>query len=265
MAPRAALTLYAALAFPADALEPSWTRGSRKTLDRKFQGSIMYLETAYGGPAAFWDQVKGTSTDAISEWDQNVIRRDNHAEEHDLSTANDDEVKPDSMVQLLQYLKATPGQKFYDLGSGRGKNVAIASKLFGMNASGIELSKDRNEMGCKALSKLHQPKQEGAARLVHGSIFDYDLADADIIFVNSRHFTPSMLQRLKRNTKGMKHGAYLVTQKRIWSSNLKVADHFSMTDGAGKEPWLVMMATSHFEPSKTLGTTYNAIESCQMI
>ena len=60
------------------------------------------------------------------------------------------EITPFSLVQMFSALDFKPGLRFYDIGSGTGKLVALAA-LLGYHATGVEIVKDRYEACRKVL------------------------------------------------------------------------------------------------------------------
>ena len=69
-------------------------------------------------------------------------------------------------------------KNFFDLGSGDGKVVLIAS-LFGVDAVGMEFDKKLNDVGIKIRDKLKLK-----AELIQGDFLKHDLSKYDFIFVN---------------------------------------------------------------------------------
>merc|ERR1740123_1671903 len=130
------------------------------------------------------------------------------------------EVLPDGILSVLRGAGAKPGMRFYDLGSGTGKFVAIATQLLGLRATGIEISLDRHTVGCAAMGRLGRPGSSGpggSARLVHGSFFDYDFSDADIVFVDNVEYTAEMNAHLAKLARSMKKGSVVVLDH-VWDT-----------------------------------------------
>jgi hypothetical protein len=136
------------------------------------------------------------------------------------------EIKPAGMVRMLHNLSVKPQQVFLDLGSGAGKFPVIASQIFGMNAKGIELVPKRHTSGCGAVEKLrslaktHEENTQwssqmplGTLQLLQGSFFDYDISDADIIFMDSVEWNEDMMQHLGQMCQGLKPGSRIMTWK----------------------------------------------------
>lgn len=172
------------------------------------------LQEAYGKDTFFaWNDM---SSKRITTSDRESILKANHEEKWHAGIYG--ELKPQGVITLLRSLGVKSGMHYYDLGSGGGKTVAIAGQVFGMNATGIELSEVRHDVACAALRKLKNNKsraRSGGIRFVHGSFFDHDFSDADIVFTDSLMFSPDMLTRLGRLGRGLKQGARIVTFK-VW-------------------------------------------------
>lgn len=168
------------------------------------------VQDAYG-TSNFWRVPAGYCGKCVSNKDQELIMAVNREKEWLAGIYG--EILPDSILSLLRSAGARPGMRFYDLGSGTGKFVAIAKQVLGLEATGIELSSDRHQLGCKALAALDRPEGSGpggSAKLVHGSFFDYDFSDADIVFIDNVEYTEDMNKRLARLASSMKKGSALI-------------------------------------------------------
>jgi len=183
------------------------------------------LEDAYGGERSFWAVQPGLCGKCVSGKDQESIMSANH--EVNWSAGIYGEIQPDRIMHMLRELGAKPGQRYYDLGSGAGKTVAVAARLSGMNATGIELSKDRHVAGCRALGNLRRARSRadgaGSVELVHGSFFDYDVSDADVVFLDSVEWTGEMMQRLGQMLKGLRKGSRIVSFRDVPGSEFERA------------------------------------------
>jgi hypothetical protein len=125
------------------------------------------------------------------------------------------EVQPDTLVQLLEHVGARPGQKYFDLGSGTGKTV-IAAWLMGLDATGVELVGKRWNTACMSMlqaKRLGFKKRKDGPGLafLHNSFSDVDLSDADIIFVNSKTFSPEMMAGLAEKSQHLRVGAKIIS------------------------------------------------------
>lgn len=100
---------------------------------------------------------------------------------------------PTAMTQVRRMLKAAnikPGMKLYDLGSGDGRLVHLASKEYGAEAVGIEYSPL-----VWAWSILISPFWESKAKLRYANMWTVDLSDADIIVC---YLLPKPMERMKK-------------------------------------------------------------------
>lgn len=137
-----------------------------------------------------------------------------------------------------------PGH-FYDLGSGFGKAVMLAS-LLGFEGDGIELSSHRFGSACETLERLQKPpKPDGAtpdanpdfighsrsecgsdghgkAKFSKGSFLDdkADISDADLVFTDSVYWTPEQMKTLGEKASKMKSGSIIVSYRPLPGNNL---------------------------------------------
>jgi cyclopropane fatty-acyl-phospholipid synthase-like methyltransferase len=107
------------------------------------------------------------------------------------------------IIRALELCEAKPGQILYDLGSGDGRVLKIAAKNFGMEAVGLEIDPLK-----VWLAKLFLPKEKYATRIkiLRKNIFDFDLGQADIIFIYMTHqaldrLFPKIVETLKPTAK----------------------------------------------------------------
>mmetsp|Transcript_107714 Transcript_107714/g.214043 ORF Transcript_107714/g.214043 Transcript_107714/m.214043 type:complete len:293 (-) Transcript_107714:228-1106(-) len=128
-------------------------------------------------------------------------------------------------LDMLWRVGAKPGARFYDLGAGSGKLVAMAW-LAGLHATGIELSEGRWAASQSALTELVDLVSKAALPLggadglpamcesgisfLHSSFFKVDFTDADLVFVASTMFTKSMVAKIAELARWMKPGAVIV-------------------------------------------------------
>ena len=95
---------------------------------------------------------------------------------------------------LTEAMLAVPGPRFLDVGAGPGTKVALASKLFGLDAAGIELAPEMVVPG--------RGVELGDARTYRG----YGLAD--VVYMNRPILPPQSLERLVMQY--MRPGAVLI-------------------------------------------------------
>lgn len=108
-----------------------------------------------------------------------------------------EDLPPEGLVDLLEKASFSVGERFYDLGAGPGKTIALAWML-GLNASGVELSEQRVEGACAAFRKLanspwalrHRRSKanpsEGVGELAisAGSFTNFDFSDGDLVLMD---------------------------------------------------------------------------------
>jgi len=147
------------------------------------------------------------------------------------------ELMPQGLLGLLDAVKARPGQRFYDLGSGTGKTVMLAW-LLGLTATGVELVKDRYDGARRTLNAALKERDEDTdavgARFIHADIASIDFSDADIVFANSVFYTEDLLQTIAFRAQKMRPGSHIITIEGLIGDHLsaseKVRLHTSWTD-----------------------------------
>lgn len=123
------------------------------------------------------------------------------------------EVLPTTVVNMLQLVGGAPGMHYYDLGSGTGKTVLLAS-LLGLNATGVELAQSRWAISCDALRRAASHESlvdRGRLRFVHGSFLDVDMSDADVIFANSVMWSQDVKKQLGSTISRLRPGVKVIS------------------------------------------------------
>lgn len=231
MAPRAFLAACAAFV-PVGA-------ATGLSLQEKHANAVLYLEEIDASD----DKPKACHGCHIADWDRNVILQENHESNTTNQTSLvegvahvSSDMSGDLMPKDVYTMLAAVGAgklrngRFYDLGSGMGKVTNIAAKTFYMKATGIELSRTRHGEGCKYITHhVQNPVVAPASvQLVHGSMFDYDLSDADIVFVNSLYFTQGMMNRLSKVLQTMPKGSKVVSYLPLVGDDFKELKQVSL-------------------------------------
>ncbi len=115
---------------------------------------------------------------------------------------------PEVVVRrMLQLANVRKGEIVYDLGCGDGRVLIIAAREFGARAVGIEIRKDLYE---QCLRRIRDLGLEDKVEVLHGSFFDYDISDADVVTlylltsVNER-LKPKLERELKPGTRVVSH------------------------------------------------------------
>jgi SAM-dependent methyltransferase len=80
--------------------------------------------------------------------------------------------------RMLELANLQPGQTVVDLGAGDGRIVIRAARCFGARAIGVEIDPIRWFIA-NALIRIQRLGER--ARVVHGNMFAFDLADADAV------------------------------------------------------------------------------------
>ena len=130
------------------------------------------------------------------------------------------EINPPAFVELLERTGVTPGDVFWDAGSGTGKPVLVAAALFPFSrCRGVEvlaplaakasslLLRYRREV----LPGLPEEKQRQEIRFDTGRFEDADLSSADVLFSHCTTFDAAGLERLARKAAGLKPGSRIIT------------------------------------------------------
>jgi len=144
------------------------------------------------------------------------IRRDKA--EVEIACGNDKasgygEIHLDDFIDMLNNAGAHAGQNFWDLGSGLGKLVLTAG-LLGMDATGVEIVNQRYQQACEAIQQAEVQgigDEHGIVRFLHGSFYDIDFSDADILFINSVLFSDEMMKVIAQKARFLKHGARIIS------------------------------------------------------
>ena len=152
------------------------------------------------------------------------------------------EVAPESFYEILLNVTPQKGEVFYDLGSGTGKAVILASLFF-------EFSKC---IGIETLEGLYEASKEILIRFNHESslilgannkvtdfilsdFLEYDFSDGDIFFVHSTCFQDELMDQLSKKLECLKKGARVITvTKTITSSAFQEIQHKDTNMSWGK-------------------------------
>ncbi len=98
------------------------------------------------------------------------------------------------------------GEVVYDLGSGDGRSVIIATKEFGATGIGVEIDPLRFYVS-KFLAKLAGVSDK--TKFIKKSFLEIDISNADVVFI---YLVPKALERLKpKFLKQLKKGTRIVS------------------------------------------------------
>jgi protein-L-isoaspartate O-methyltransferase len=87
---------------------------------------------------------------------------------------------PETVVEkMLEFGGLKPGETMFDLGSGDGRIVFMAAKVFQANAIGVELDNDLARQSAERARKLGFKN----ARIIHGDLLKQDYSTADLLTV----------------------------------------------------------------------------------
>ena len=124
-----------------------------------------------------------------------------------------------SVRLLLDELRLTDKDVFYDLGSGVGKLVVQAFLSTPVKKSiGVELSSQRYNDSQKVYDKLLKEKliQSGRTlRFYNKNIAEVDLSDATVIFMCATCFPKELMQKMTDKFAGLQRSLRIVTLKRL--------------------------------------------------
>lgn len=108
--------------------------------------------------------------------------------------------------KMLEAAKVKPGETVYDLGSGDGRIVITAARLFGAKAVGVEISE---ELCRTTAARVRRLGLSDKVSIIHGNLLDVDLSEADVVTL---YLLTSSNERLKPNLeKFLKPGARVVS------------------------------------------------------
>lgn len=152
------------------------------------------------------------------------------------------EVTPEGFHQILKEVGQSEGV-FYDLGSGTGKAVILAS-LFGdfSKLVGIEIIEDLYKTAKGVLDRFDKTvrpifppdKNKFTVDFIHANFFDVDISDANLIFTHSTCFYDEIMNQLERKFVSLRKGTKIITVTKSLVSpffRLLKSNEFPMTWG----------------------------------
>lgn len=124
------------------------------------------------------------------------------------------QIDPKGFSELLSFIKPSCGQTFVDLGSGIGKAVLLAALLYptlrciGVErlSSLVDLSHEVYEKGLRQFAFL----QNTQTSFFCDDLFDFDLSQADLIWVSATCFDEELMYRLHIKLEEVKLGTKLM-------------------------------------------------------
>jgi hypothetical protein len=133
------------------------------------------------------------------------------------SKATYGEILYDSMQTLINDLKLTKNDVFYDLGSGIGKQVVqvyLATKV--KKSCGIELSKTRFDYSEQVKNEMKKRKLIDRRRVLdfkYEDIVESDISDATVVYMCSTCYPAKLMENLTRKLENGKKNLRILTLK----------------------------------------------------
>ena len=134
------------------------------------------------------------------------------------------EINFDSFVEILKLCNPSPNSTFYDLGSGTGKAIIVAYLTNSFSKiTGVEIIHELHETATLIKTKLEEPLAKfgnllstAPIHFIEDSLFNTNINDADIIFMNSTCYGEKMMYDIAKLLKDIKIGTKIITfSKRI--------------------------------------------------
>ena len=109
--------------------------------------------------------------------------------------------------QMLILAELMPEEVLYDLGSGDGRAVIMATKDFGAKSVGVEL---RDDLAKRALTSIQELGLNEKTRILQKDIFNVDLSSANVVFLYlttsaNEKIKPKLEAELKSGTRVVSH------------------------------------------------------------
>ncbi len=122
---------------------------------------------------------------------------------------------------MLALAELRAGEVFFDLGSGDGRTVIMATREFGARSVGVEL---REDLVKKALSTIYEQSLQDRITIVNGDIFNVDLTSADVIFLYlttsaNEKIRPKLESELRPGVRIVSHDYEIVGWKPLKTEN----------------------------------------------
>jgi hypothetical protein len=111
----------------------------------------------------------------------------------------------DIIEKMLELAEVEKGDLVYDLGSGDGRSVITASRIYGVQSVGVELNPQLAEGSRKRVVDL------GLSELVEirtGDMFEVDISEVDVLVL---YQPPKLLERMKPQLATLRPGARIVS------------------------------------------------------
>ena len=114
---------------------------------------------------------------------------------------------PNTVVEYMLKLSGLrAGEVIFDLGSGDGRTVIMAAKIYGARGVGVEL---REDLAKKAMGAIHENGLEDRVTIVNSDMFNVNLTEADVVYL---YLTTSANEKIRpKLDSDLKKGARVVS------------------------------------------------------
>jgi tRNA A58 N-methylase Trm61 len=114
---------------------------------------------------------------------------------------------PQTVIEyMLKLAGLKAGEVLFDMGSGDGRIVIMAAKIFGARGVGIEL---REDLAKKAMNHIHENGLDDRVTIMNTDMFTVNLTSADVVYL---YLTTSANEKIKPKLESdLKKGARVVS------------------------------------------------------
>jgi len=139
--------------------------------------------------------------------------------------------------RMLQIANVKPNEIVYDLGAGDGRIIIIAATEFNARSIGIEIRKDFVQ---DIENKIRKLKLEDRVSIIHGSFFDVNISEADVV---TMFLLESVNEKLKpKLERELKPGARIISHEfKIPGWKPSYYEKFRCSDGTKHDLYLYIM------------------------
>jgi predicted RNA methylase len=115
---------------------------------------------------------------------------------------------PQTVVEyMLRLADLKAGEVLFDMGSGDGRTVIMAAKVFGARGVGIEL---REDLAKKAMGNIHENGLDDRVTIMNTDMFNVNLTSADVVYLYlttsaNEKIKPKLESDLKKGTRVVSH------------------------------------------------------------
>lgn len=137
------------------------------------------------------------------------------------------EIVPDSFYAYMAKVVPKKDEVFYDLGSGTGKAVVLASLLFDFRKCvGVEYLADLCRLSKQVKNRFDREmsgnliKKPALIEFMNADFLECDLAEGDIFFAHSTCFSDQLMQGLVSRIETIRKGSRVITVTKTIESPL---------------------------------------------